>query len=217
VNLKIFFLAVLRKLCSKLNLIMLYESKVGIKYTAPMNIASPFQSLNKSIIRIKPDKIFIGFDALKDPYTLLNRCIKDSPHLELVRLLSEKKEINQCEYIKRLKNGIIDIRIPMKYDKAELNQRFKKRLDTVANQNYEPIIVYQLKDKYYIVDGKHRAALCVLLGHEEINCVEIPSSSIGADRFMWWLYAKMRKNKKVQYTVHDKFFNQLKISMNTKD
>lgn len=212
---KILFLAIIRKLCSKLNLIMLYESKVGIKYTAPMSIASPFQNLNKRTIGIKPDKIFIGFDALKDQYTLLNKCIIDSPHLELVKLLCEKKEINQCEYIKRLKNGIIDIRIPMKYNKAELNQRFKKRLDTVANQNYEPIIVYKLEDKYYIVDGKHRAALCVLLGHEEINCVEIPSSSIGADRFMWWLYAKMRKNKKEQYKVHDKFFNQLKISMNT--
>jgi|LSQX01.1.fsa_nt_gb hypothetical protein len=60
---------------------------------------------------------------------------------------------------------------------------------------YEPIVVYELDGKTYIFDGKHRAALCALLG-KPVRCLKIDLKDLSED-FLVRVYGKMLEREEM--------------------
>jgi hypothetical protein len=63
----------------------------------------------------------------------------------------------------------------------------------IENNSYEPVTVYYLKGKYYIADGKHRAALAALL-RGYVKC-EVISNDYLCDSYTLWILKRMKKQE----------------------
>ncbi len=165
--------------CQHFHIIHLFETKVGIKGIYGMK-ALPLTPITSDLIACSSEELFLGIDFLKDDYTLLDCPLKKSPHFELMRTLLEKQGIEKTEYIRRYENGILDGRVAsLKHSSYEyFENAFQKRLDEIKSDIIEPIYIYRIGGRSYVYDGKHRAALCALLG-KTIKCYEVSNDRFG--------------------------------------
>lgn len=129
------------------------------------------------IMEISPSKLYLSVDYLKDNYTLLDSCLLDSPHYGFIRAINSGQDIQSTEYYQRFIKGYLDGRhcqrtrnISFYFDKNE------KTKQEVISGDYKPVAVYIWKNRFYICDGKHRAALCAYL-NKDVKCILVPSIS----------------------------------------
>ena len=204
---------VLSKITSRLEISMLFRSKIGIKcYNKTINSNLFDYFVVGKIGPIKADNLYIFSDGLTDIHTLLYCRLEDSPHVELMHLLKENKDIDNSNYMKRLSSGTIDYRFPQRRSKHLMeNTRniFKEKIYLVQSGNYQPVKVCKIGGQYFIPDGKHTAALCAILGIAPI-CVDV--SPLIFDSFYWWVYQMMLKEKE-NYRKHIRFFESAKASL----
>jgi hypothetical protein len=154
------------------------------------------------------DILYLGYDALKDRYTLLNTRLVDSPHLELMELLRRGQDITRCSYVERVATGTLDSRCATKVDQVYLSQirkRYDQKADAIQTGSYEPIKVISHHDQWFILDGKHTAAVCALSGIMP-KCVD--ASLVMYDSYFWWVYRKMLKRPD-SYRKHLDYFESL--------
>ena len=164
-----------------------YESEYGIKgYNRPaFHIECETES-----ITVDPGEVRLSFDGLKDEYTLLDKKIEESPHLELMRLLENGEDPSKCSYVQRELKGCLDGRyeIPL----PDHKKSYLKAKAELESGNYKRPMIYQLEGKWYVMDGKHRLAMNVLLG-KNCECSVIPMEELKKDRYMLQLYDKMKQ------------------------
>lgn len=190
-NLSVIILKFIDKILRFINCNCYYENKYGIK-----DFASPSFVLNDNplitIIYLNPADVFLSFDGLKDQYTLIERSISDSPHVELIRLINSGKDISECDYIKRETNGFLDHRDKQFFGGKIINYHLEKN----KKNNRERLpIVYKLDDKYYVLDGKHRFASSYLSGDDSIKCKEVPCKLVSDWGYLRKLYSILKKKK----------------------
>jgi len=152
--------------------------------------------------------LLIGPDNLKDKYTLLGRPISNSPYIELMQFLNTGKGIKNIEYIKRVKNGTLDIRRAHSIDKQYIRSfrnKFESRKSLIQKGLYNPIKCFLVNGEYYVADGKHMAALCRILNVTP-KCVDV--SSLQYDSWFLWIYDKMQK-KPDEYRKHLSYFTEI--------
>lgn len=192
------------RLWSDCHLFCFYNGKYGIKNINLNQLVFPGQNVLDKI-EISPNLLFMGPDFLKDKYTLLNTPLVESPHAQLMSLLYNGKNYSDSEYIKRYYYGYLDWRRGIK--DIDLN-RFKKKnkdiVESVLSGNYEPVKIYQVGESYYVFDGKHRAALCAVLG-KNVKCVVV-SSDIACAGVWNRLFTYTKSNK--LYCKHSIFYEQ---------
>lgn len=196
-----------RKIAQRWFFTRLYESKVGIKYVMPVYI--PEFKKEGSLFCANADELFLDFDALRDEYTLCDASVLESPHLGLMNALDNDQDISDIEYIKRWENGTLDYRTPHYVTKSELEglrHRFHKSKEEVLSDLYPAVAVYKLGGRYYIADGKHRAAMCAMLG-KPVKCMLVGNKYV-ADSFNQWMYKRMSL-KPNKYRKNLLFFEQL--------
>lgn len=193
------------KLFSILDVSLLRNSKYGIKcFNSILNnnisqhwkIGRP-QALPAHVLHL-------NIDGIKDDFTLLGTKITDSPYLELMRFIAEGKDIRRTEYVDRNRRGILDVRLPVKVDSRyirTLHKKYEENAYKLSAGLYSPVKVYCVYNKYFIADGKHRAALCAARGVDPL-CVEI-SHLILCDSYIQWMYRKMLKHR-AHYMKHIK-------------
>lgn len=184
------FRRVLNKLTKKLGVSLLYHTSKGVKYINPLMRSMKLQS--SAPFEVEPDQLFIGFDALKDSYTLVGVDLQHSPHYGLMEALENGKDPAETDYCKRYKNGTLDARSPVPLNKAVMTNfatTFPKRKKEILNGVCEPVQVYRIGEKLYLADGKHRAALCALM-RKPVPCVEISPDYLN-DSFRRWMYDAM--------------------------
>ena len=142
------------------------NTHVGYKFINVLLIRSPFlEELTGEVHILKPEQLFLSIDYLRDKYTLLDCNIKDSPHYGLMKALLEGDSISETDYIKRARKGTLDSRFLSGYvDEDYYRENFYRRKNQIESGDQTPIKVFKVNDRYYIKDGKHRAALCSLLG-----------------------------------------------------
>lgn len=200
-----------RKLARRFFLTKLYESKVGIK---SVNSIFNLRIVNTTseFFYVNTKDLFLEFDGLKDPYTLCDTPIAYSPHLFFLKAIQHGEDLEKTDYIQRCISGTIDMRSPRLIDQKTLvlfKEKFHERRQEVLNDTYKPIAIYKKENKYYIADGKHRAAMCVLLGIDKIKCVDIGYHYL-EDSFHYWIYERMKK-KPTSYQKNinflDNFYN----------
>lgn len=138
--------------------------------------------------------MFLDADYLVDKHTLVGKCILDSPHCDLMKAIMEGRPIEATDYAARAQSGTLDVRNPSYLSRARIQRMqtlFQARLGEIKNATYDPVRVYWHKNRYCIFDGKHRAALCAVMGME-VNCVEMHHHGI-EDAFAFAKYKLMQR------------------------
>lgn len=157
---------------------------------------------NSKVIYIPTKQLYLGFDGLKDSKTLLDTNIKDSPHFEMMKLLSEDKSIKECNYIKREQEGSLDGRYDQIVNTQTLEKHYSSFRRTISKE-YLPI-VYHINNKYYILDGKHRISK-LSLQHEVIQCICIEHACLQHDKYTIDLHKICSKHK--DYSINFQHLN----------
>lgn len=151
--------------------------------------------LKDDVLILSGKDLHLGFDALKDEYSLVGVNIQRSPHYYLMGAIDNDEDIKQTDYCKRYENGTLDSRsaaVISENTLFNLKKIFKDRKKQIIEESYTPVQVYTIEGKYYIADGKHRAALCTYL-NKPVKCVDIGTVFL-KDSFRQWMYRKMCKN-----------------------
>jgi hypothetical protein len=116
--------------------------------------------------------------------------------------------LRDSDYVRRIESGALDFRPRRKLCDRQLAGRRAEFLEARARieaGDYEPITVFSLDGRHFIADGKHRAAVCALLG----NGVCCRNASAGLhDSFYWWVIRKMEKTAE-QYRRHIRWFESI--------
>lgn len=171
------FWRVLEKICPKFNIYLFIKTHTGIK---SVNIDRLYGDNtlvynHEDIIAVEPSNLFLSIDYLSDKYTLLDICVLDSPHYSLIEAVNSGKDLRKTDYYKRFVTGKLDGRHCLRERGAsyfyEKNENAKR---SIEQGDYEPVVVYLLNGRYYICDGKHRAALCAYM-KKDVRCVVVPS------------------------------------------
>ena len=155
----------LERLLKKINVYVLVNTRTGVKN---INISRLYcdvdKNYNNKIVIIAPSQLYLGTDFLKDKYTLIDCCIMDSPHYFFIKDLNEGRDIKKSDYYKRFVSGKLDERhcqwgrkLSYFIDKNE------KARQSIEKGDYKPVVIYSWKNRFYIYDGKHRAAFCALM------------------------------------------------------
>lgn len=195
------------RICRRLDLSGLYFGKYGIKSFNQL-INSNHLSLfaTGQPVKLPISELHIGFDGLNDTSTLLDTSIADSPFFQLVQAMENNAPLNSCEYFKRVVQGTLDFRPAQKIRNTQIQQAKMKFLESKTlietNQNF-PVKTFTVAGRYYIADGKHRAAACLLLGVKEVSCQDMTPAIY--DSFYNWVYRKM-KRRPDEFRKHIRWF-----------
>ena len=165
----------MKKIAVKQHLMVVYKNKYGIKVINPC--CSSVKILYQQDIVINPSNLFLDIDYLTDEYTLLDKSIIDSPHFQLMKALDDGTDFIKTEYYKRYSSGYLDERtavITNKKKQQAIVSTFESRKKAIYREEYDPVLIYERHGKLYIYDGKHRAALCALLG-KQVKCRKVES------------------------------------------
>jgi hypothetical protein len=203
---------VLDRTCQRWSVSILYHQTVGIKCLNQLITSDLFEAYAvRAIPEIAGDELLIGFDGLSDEYTLLNTPISESPHLSLMMALENGESLNASEYVRRTRAGILDFRAAHEAGPLFLEtvmDRFQSIRKKVEEGQHKPIKVLRIDRSMYIADGKHRAAICRMLG---IRPMVIDVTPVLFDSFFWWVRRKMLE-KPERFRTHLNFFERLCIS-----
>lgn len=204
--LRYYFNRILKKIFGK-RLVFVYPTVVGLK-----NFNLGFLSILKypyviEELILEPDRLYLGPDFLKDAYTLLDVKITDSPHYRYMESLNCNGDIRETDYIKRRKNGTLDWRDCKPINSSfieKAKQKFIIHKREIEDNKYNPILVYEIRNRYYIFDGKHRASLCALL-NKTIKCRVISCNCV-TSFYGDYLYEIIKGDP--LYSKHDSFYSQ---------
>lgn len=207
---------ILDKVCKRLDIALLYESKVGIKCCNQLISSSMFKHHSTDVVMEVPsDQLLLCVDNLKDPYTLIDTKIIDSPHYELVQTISKGQHIAGSAYVKRRALGTLDAMSAVKVNADYLRNRensLRNLIDQIKAGFSEPVMILRLGDACYLSDGKHRAAIHAYLGLP-IKCVD--ATGLVFDSFFWWNYRKMlrsRANYRKQIAFYERMYSNARNS-----
>ena len=150
-----------------------FESKYGVKAFNQMIRSEMFEDLDiLDQVELIAEDLYIGYDGLKDEYSLLDVAIPDSPHRKLMEVLLNSKNISETEYIHRLRKGYLDSRFALCIRSGVFKTVFDKKKREIETANMSPVKIIVANGKYYVIDGKHIAAICDLL-NVKVKCVLI--------------------------------------------
>ncbi len=151
---------VIRRIASFFDTTILYFSKFGLK---SINAKIDFGDLSKlKKKQLSSNELFLFVDGLIDSETLVGKNIKDSPHFQLISTLDSQKLIDNCEYITRAQDGRLDMRGGTFYDTKFYLEKFQTLKNDFELNKVTPLLVFPLDERYFILDGKHRAAYFAL-------------------------------------------------------
>ena len=199
-----YFFRVLKKIFGK-KLFYVYWTAKGLKNYNIGRLSilnNPFVLNEKNL---NANELFLGPDYLRDEYTLIDVNIVDSPHYSFMQALSTHQELENTEYIKRKKVGSLDWRDAEPVRSGFLlraQDKFKTREEEIMSNQYEPITVYEHNGRFYIYDGKHRAALCALL-NKPIKCKIVSCDCVTS--YNGFYFSELIKEK-TAYSRHNHFF-----------
>lgn len=195
------------KLTRKLHMFVVIYKKVGLKnlnFNLLVDTPSSIETKN-----ISPDELYLGPDYLIDEFTLLNCPITKSPHFELIKTISCNGDIKQTDYFQRYVNGTLDwrdVQSPLTDIYKCFINKFNETQKSILEGTYTPVKVYLIDKRYYIYDGKHRAAFCAFKSHPTIKCevIELPNAFGSIGRYMFNCIIT-----KIQFSKHTSFYKSI--------
>lgn len=143
-------------------------------------------------ILLPPAVLLCPIDGLTDELTLLGTPVVQSPTYAFLHALEHGGPLLETEYIRRYAAGTLDQRWPrnVRYlHPAEFRDWYAARRAQVCADTYEPVRVFRAGEGWYVLNGKHRTALCALLGRE-VRCDVLDTTSLYAHS-LCRMHAKM--------------------------
>lgn len=131
-------------------------------------------------VRLPAEMLFCPIDGLVDAQTLLGTPIVRSPTYAFLRALEHGEPFFDTEYIRRYVSGTLDQRWPrnVRYlHPPEFWTKYAERRAQVLTETYEPVRVFCTGGRCYVLNGKHRAALCALLG-QDVRCDVLDADAV---------------------------------------
>ncbi|MCR5836549.1 MAG: hypothetical protein K6G88_08575 [Lachnospiraceae bacterium] len=177
-KIKIKIINIIEKIMCKMGKRFSYETVTGIKVLNPFFIDA--EEYVTGECEIDPKKLLLGIDFLNDDNTLIGINIIKSPHYSLMKSLYKGENIEGNEYIERMKRGALDERRPIIGYLSDnyFEKTFVKVLNLLQNKGCEPIYIYEIDGRMFILDGKHRAATASLIGTSSVKCKIVSSEGI---------------------------------------
>lgn len=197
--------------CQKNSIVRFYKTNSGLK-NVNASLLLGYHLYSKIDVRMfDVNELYLGPDFLKDDATLLGCKIIDSPHKDFMMSLHLGKPIMDTDYLHRRLNGTLDWRrgTILPKDNDFYQRVFIQKKTEVESGGYSPITVYVQGGKYYIFDGKHRAALCAILGLP-INCMVVDSEIANSN--LWHYMFSIIENDpsySCHTTFHSEYLNSL--------
>jgi len=188
----------------------IYLNKLGVK--ADNQIFNRVYLPQKNVTTLSLNKLRLGIDWLKNDYTLIGTKIVNSPHFGLMQAISDNKDTRALEYIYRKEKGTLDFRGGSLVTEKFLEDSvfyFKKRKQELLLDTYDPIKVVNINGKFYIIDGKHRAAMACLLKMNEVKTID--ATIAWNDSYYHWIYDFIGKNNdfSLNTNVYEEYLNLL--------
>lgn len=202
--LKVKFLGVCTKVCRLLKKTVIYESKTGYKELNPKYPTEEIEKLEE--LCLEAHDLYLGIDFLKDEYSLIDCPISESPHYRLMKVLRDGEDWKSTEYVSRMLKGALDERyeiLAFYLNEFYFPNCYHKRAAEIEANEASLVSVYQTNGRYYLHDGKHRAALCALMGMK-VFCKVLPCEAVLRD-FNHKKVEKVLKSRK--YTKHRMLFS----------
>lgn len=182
------------KFCTRFDVSMLYETRVGIKCSNSLMSSDRFECFaSRDVQLVEAGDLQLGFDGLRDEFSLLGVALPDSPHVDLMRRMQENTEVSESDYFRRLRLGTLDFRPARPVREKNMASRRKRFIEVrsgIEAGEDEPIKVFRVAGAYFIADGKHRAAVCALLGRI-VRCRDVTLAL--HDSFYGWVFRRMKK------------------------
>lgn len=190
---KAFVFSVINRLFKIVGWHTIFINRSGVK-CINQSLSSKYLRSLKAIkeIDLNPENLYLGFDGLKDEFTLVDYSIKSSPHFEFIQILNSQKDYRKTDYYKRFMGGELDLRYnqyPALYDFKTL---FESKKRFIEANTILPILISEINKRYYILDGKHTAALSLVMG-KRIKCLVIDNPY--NHPFYKSLYDQMKKDE----------------------
>lgn len=134
-------------------------------------------------IRLPAETLLCPIDGLTDDLTLLGTPVVQSPTYAFLHALEYGEPFFDTAYIRRYVLGTLDQRWPrnVRYlHPPEFWSIYAKRRAQVLAGTYAPVRVFCVQGRYYVLNGKHRAALCALLG-QDVRCDVLDTGEVYAE------------------------------------
>lgn len=128
------------------------------------------------------EALLCPIDGLRDDLTLLGTPVVQSPTYAFLQALERGEPFFDTEYIRRYAAGTLDQRWPrnVRYlHPPEFWKKYAERRAQVLSGTYPPVRVFCTGGCYYVLNGKHRAALCALLGRD-VRCDVLDAGEVYA-------------------------------------
>jgi hypothetical protein len=195
------------RLARRLNVAALYETSAGVKHVNPLFKDTMGEAyVSGAPQECDPGELRVGFDALRDPVTMLETPISDSPHAGLMRALLHGESPAETEYVARARAGTLDWQRPRWVPPRSL-EKFRQTLAKLQEGAEEPVLrVAWLDGTGYVVDGKHRAAAAHVSGRK-VMCET--ATGIFCDSYFQWIAAVMA-GRPESYESHLRFFERVR-------
>jgi hypothetical protein len=199
----------LNRIAWRIGLAAAYHTPVGVKRANGLFL-TPMIDLHVSgePVLVEPDRLRLGWDVLRDRYTLLETTVGASPHFRWVRSLAESGAEPDHVYIERVARGTLDWQSPQPVspDRVERTRRqvreWLERIDRA-----EPLLVRVawIGGEPYLIDGKHRAATAHLRG-VEVLCED--ATAVYRDSYFTWISSVVSRRAAV-HRIHLDFWRRV--------
>lgn len=191
------------ELYKKLHLFRFYFTNFGLKNIGASQLIEAISFHGIEVSKLQANQLYLGPDFLKDQYSLLDVSIYQSPHYDFVRAQKNSDDLMKTEYIRRYMAGTLDWRRGT-YKPTDFNffhNQYAAITTAIHDGDCPPIIAYKMGERYYIFDGKHRAAISAMLD-VPVNTILVKSEI--ANAYIWhYMFALI--NGKKDYSKHIDF------------
>ncbi len=199
------------EICRKLNIVRFFKTRSGLKNINASLLMKEQKYIILDDIEVPAHVLFLGPDFIINKYTLLDCVITQSPHFNLMQALQKDIPLRSTDYYYRSSKGTLDWRRAMGTMKniEYYHLKYLQSLKEIHEGCYSPVVVYNLGNRYYIFDGKHRAALCALLGLP-VHCIVVDNEIANSN--LWHYMFSLLENDpsySCHTTFHSEYLNSL--------
>lgn len=202
-----FFNSGIYSIFKKTNCTFIIRTSMGLK---TINSYVNSGHFNFRVLKTFPNmdikKIISTPDFLKDKFTLLGTAVEEWPHLELIEYLDQNKQLQYCDYVRRMQLGILDTRWRKKVSIKQLKIKYQQELEQMKKGSTLAVRIYHAyNDTYAVADGRHALAMAYYFNYPKVRYDLVFSPLFDS---MFLKLFKILENDR-EYTKHQEFFKRV--------
>lgn len=189
------------------------HTRVGIKGVNQIISSDLFEFHRRSDpVSCSPQELLMGFDGLHDRYSMVGVPLAESAHVALMTALRAGTLDRDNDYLQRAATGTLDLRFPQRVNPGfveALRGHFEDCRHAIAAGGTPEVKVFRFGGKYFIADGKHRAAVALVCG-TDVDVVDVTTALF--DSYYMWLARRMAKRPRL-YARNLAFFEHARVDV----